>query len=116
MGHSLCVVVAACGHTALCAQAGAVGQVDRDFALVSAAGLTCSYIHIKSGCDQLLCCSLDGGLGILVTHCCVGEKQRIGVDSDQIKNSFMLVKVTLRSNVFLVLYGSHLQMCYVMCL
>lgn len=82
MGHSLCVVVVACGHTALCAQAGAVGQVDRDFALVSAAGLTCSYIHIKSGRDQLQRCSLDIGLGILVTHCCAGEKRGPPVDSN----------------------------------
>lgn len=77
MGHSLClVVVVACGHTVLCAQAGAVGQVDRDIALVSAAGLTCSYIHIKGGCDQLQCCSLDIGLGILLTHCCIREKKK----------------------------------------
>lgn len=61
MGHSLCVVVVACGHTALSAQTGALGQVDRDIALVSVAGLTCSYIHTKSGCDQLQCCSLDTG-------------------------------------------------------
>lgn len=82
MGHSLCVVVVACGNTALRAQEGAVGQVDRDFALVSAAGLTCSYIHIKSGCDQLQCCSLDIGMGILMTHCCVREKLSIAVDSN----------------------------------
>lgn len=83
MGHSLCVVVVAvaCGHTVQCAQAEAVGQVDRDFALVPAAGLTCSYIHIKTGCDQLQRCSLDIGQRILATHCCIREKQSMTLDS-----------------------------------
>lgn len=63
MGHSLCVavlvllVVVACGHRALCERAGAVRQVDRDIALVSAAGPTCSYIHIK-GRDMTVSYSL----------------------------------------------------------